>query len=445
MSVVELPALYVDNVALVEGGPQLVLLNRQPCPGETGVPIDATLALELLDTGVDGVDAFATRVWVDGALAFDGSAPNPVTPGFSGGFSGVTQSADTLRITLRPVVPLESLRAVTVRVVSRTVGGVATLDEVYSFEVEDRTAPRVVGAQAVAPRMVRVGFDEPVAWPDGATVSLTPMGAPAVPVAVVGGSVDSTVVMLQLDTEMTPDVEYVAIAQGVTDLSGNPVLPPYNQATFTGFRPAQPPGRRFQLWEMLPKHNRRDDETGDLRRFIACLQEVVDLLLAGADAWPDIFDLERAPEGFLEAILQDLGNPFPFELDTLGKRRLASVLVEMYRQKGTAKGIRNAIRFFLGIDVSAISAFAGDALVLGESELGVDWTLGPSARFARYAFDIEVGRALTEKERRQLRAIVDYLKPAHTRFIDLLEPQAPVVSEYWELGIGELGDATRLN
>ena len=123
MSVVELPALYVDNVALVEGGLRLVLLNRQPCPGEAGVPIDATLALELLDTGFDGVDAYATRVWVDGALAFDGSAPNPVTPGFSGGFSGVTQSADTLRITLRPVVPLESLRAVTVRVVSRTVDG----------------------------------------------------------------------------------------------------------------------------------------------------------------------------------------------------------------------------------------------------------------------------------------------------------------------------------
>ena len=29
MSVVELPALYVDNVALVEGGPQLVLLKSE--------------------------------------------------------------------------------------------------------------------------------------------------------------------------------------------------------------------------------------------------------------------------------------------------------------------------------------------------------------------------------------------------------------------------------
>jgi phage tail-like protein len=52
---------------------------------------------------------------------------------------------------------------------------------------------------------------------------------------------------------------------------------------------------------------------------------VTDPLLADVDRWPDIFDFERAPEGFLDLILRDLGNPFPFELDTMGKRRLASV------------------------------------------------------------------------------------------------------------------------
>ncbi len=92
-----------------------------------------------------------------------------------------------------------------------------------------------------------------------------------------------------------------------------------------------------------------------------------------------------ASEDFLDLILQDLGNPFPFDLYVLGKRRLASVLVEMYRQKGTEAGIENAIRFFLGIDVTAITPFTGTTLVLGESELGVDWELGPSDRFARYA------------------------------------------------------------
>ncbi|SDY34243.1 phage tail protein, partial [Myxococcus xanthus] len=215
--------------------------------------------------------------------------------------------------------------------------------------------------------------------------------------------------------------------------------------TFAGFRPARPPSRSFQLWDMLPGHNRRDDVTGDLRRFIACLQEVTDLLLADLDAIPDIFDLERAPESFLDAILQDLGNPFAFELDVLARRRLASVLVDMYRQKGTALGLRNAIRFFLGIEVRTISPFASDTLVLGESELGVDWVLGPSERFARYAFNVEVERLLTPAEHQRLRTLVEYLKPAHTHFVDLVEPLPPILPEHWELGLSELGETTTLH
>jgi len=39
---------------------------------------------------------------------------------------------------------------------------------------------------------------------------------------------------------------------------------------------------------------------------------------------------------------------------------------------------RPAIRFFLGIDVEAIAPFTGTTLILGESELGVDWELGIS-------------------------------------------------------------------
>ena len=142
--------------------------------------------------------------------------------------------------------------------------------------------------------------------------------------------------------------------------------------------------------------------------------------------------------------LRDLGNPFPFELDVMGKRRLASVLVEMYRQKGTAKGIQNAVRFFLGIEVS-LTPFNADTLTLGESELGVDRVLGPSSRFARYAFNVEVGQVLTATERRHLRALVTYLKPAHTHFVDLLAPLPPAVLEHWELGLSELGETTDLH
>jgi len=445
MATLELPGLYVDNVAAVVAVERPMLINRDPGPGEVGVPLGSTVALEIVDPGPDGIDRAATRVWLDGLLAFDGGALPEHQAGFDGPRAAVVETADTLRVVLDPLVPFASEATVTVHVLSQTSGGAHALDETYAFTAEDRTAPKVVSAQATGPRTVRVGMSEPIVVTDPQGFAFTALASPAVPLQPVSAAADGDVVTVHLEDEMTPDVLYEVVVAGVADVRGNAVAAPDDRVAFLGFRPARPEARRFDLWSMLPRFNRRADVTGDLRRFIACLQEVADLLLAESDRYPEIFDLDRAPETFLDLILRDLGNPFPFDLDALGKRRLASVLVEMYRQKGTATGISNAIRFFLGIDITAITPFAGTTLVLGESELGVDWELGPSDRFARYAFNVEVDVPLTDIERRQIRAIVDYLKPAHTHFVDLVEPGGPPVFDHWELGISELGATTDLH
>ena len=117
------------------------------------------------------------------------------------------------------------------------------------------------------------------------------------------------------------------------------ILAPENAAEFTGFLPVRPVGRRFDLYQLLPTLNRREDETGDLRRFLACLQEVTDLVVHDVDRFTDVFDPDLAPEAFIDAMLLDLGNPFPFDLSPVDKRRLLNVLVAIYREKGTAVGI----------------------------------------------------------------------------------------------------------
>jgi hypothetical protein len=103
------------------------------------------------------------------------------------------------------------------------------------------------------------------------------------------------------------------------------------------------------------------------------------------------------------------------------------------------------VRFFLGVDITRVLAFAGTALTLGESELGEDWELGPSERFARYAFHVEVASRLTPLERRQVRALVEHLKPAHTHLIDLLEPGPTPAIDDWELGQSALDETTVLH
>src|SRR5690606_31178657 len=114
MSTLELPALYVDSVALIATTPRLVVANREPSPGETGVPVEATLALELIDTGPDGVNRASVHVWVDGVLAFDGGALPEIAGAFAGPLAGAMQTADTLRVVLHPVVPIASLATMSV-------------------------------------------------------------------------------------------------------------------------------------------------------------------------------------------------------------------------------------------------------------------------------------------------------------------------------------------
>jgi hypothetical protein len=163
-------------------------------------------------------------------------------PGFDGLRADVVESADTLRIVLDPTTPFASLATVEVRVVSATVGGEHALDETYTFRAEDRTAPKVLAAQATAPRVVHIGFDEPVLVVDPAGFVFGAVGLPAGNVEPVDAEADGSVVVITLDTEMTPDVAYEAVVTGVTDPHNNPVASPDDRTTFSGFRPPRSGG-----------------------------------------------------------------------------------------------------------------------------------------------------------------------------------------------------------
>lgn len=192
--------------------------------------------------------------------------------------------------------------------------------------------------------------------------------------------------------------------------------------TFIGFQPPIPARRKFDLYRMFAQWNRDTDASLDLLRFSNILNEVAAWLLADIDSWVDIFDIDRASEDFIDAILADLGNPFAFDLTLIQKRKLAKVLVRIYKLKGTEPGVVTTLRFFLGVESDLIEFNDEDTWVLGDDELGVETFLGTDDQASIYSFDVEVDRVLTEEERRLLREIVDYMKPGHTHHIRTIEP-----------------------
>jgi phage tail-like protein len=332
-----------------------------------------------------------------------------------------------------------------------------TIPELAGSGPQDAPALSLVGAQARELARVRVSFDADVTQDDPSALgdALNPAGytlarltAPAVDATVIGVEpVASSAVDLVTSVQLTPGASYRVDVAGVAGVV-NPLAAsspaPSSSATFTGFVPPQPANRRFDLFRFLPELNRREDTTGDLRRFVACLQEVTDLLVYDVDRFTDILDVDLAPEPTLDLMMGELANPFAFDFSEADKRRLVNNLVGFYRQKGTAVGITNAIRFLLGLEVQ-LTSYADEALMLGESALGDDWVLGPSTMEGALAFEIVAPRVLDAEERRRLLQIVDLLRPAQTHFARLVEPVPPEQIDHLELDLSELGDTWTLH
>lgn len=438
-----IPAVYIDAV-VDEVATAPFVANRFPASGATGIASATRIRFDIIAPDVGDIDLTATRVVVAGIVAYDG-AVGGWQLGWSGSISQPSGFAFTQRFDIIPPASFESLEVVTVSVTSRETATLIEVASAWSFTIADTTAPRMVAATSLDTSTVRVVFDEPVVIGAGVSWALTRQTAPSVEASIVSATmVDENTYDLRTSIALTRGATYLVEATGVEDAFGNVSISPYNRAPFVAFEPEADARRRFDLWWMVPRLNRDEDTTRDLYKFLAILQEVVDTLLADVDRWPEILDVDTAADAYLDQMLIGLGNPFAFDLSTIDKRRLIRVLVTMYRQKGTKVGIINAIRFFVGVEVT-ITALNDEGWILGEDELGIDTYLAPSSSFALYAFEVNSPVTLTDEQRSQIDSIVDYLKPAHTHHVRTNEPTPPVVIDHVELGLSELGDEFTLH
>lgn len=427
-----LPRLVIDRARALHAGAAVIVANRDPAPGEIGAPRGVTVTLEILDLAAEpeGIDPDSVEVSIGGAVAW-------ATRAAGAGFSGSEEVLDDrLRLELTRAAAFASGTTITVTADAETAGG-DPLSAEWSFSVEDYTAPALVAAADEGRRKVRLSFSEPVSLAS-ASFELQAQEAPAVAVAVLTAQADGSAVVLTLDREPSPGALYRATAEGVTDDAGNEISAGA-EAFFRGHVHPGPPGRSFDLWSMIPAYNRRAD-VGDLRLLIRAWQELVDLTLAEVDRFGEIFDLDRAPEAFLDLKLAALGNPFDAsELSLQEKRRLAGVLVEMYRRKGTAGGIVDAVKLFLGIQIT-IRPLGRTGMRLGTARLNDDWILGSSDPRVLYSFAVVSPVVLSAKDRERLIALVEFMRPAREHLAAVIEPPPPAERDLWLLGRSRLND-----
>lgn len=449
---VELPGIGVD--ALVEVDAPILLYNRDPAPDDTDVPLEAPIVFRI-EASAGTVDLNRTLILVNGEVAYLNGSIGSLW--FNNSTIAVWSFGNGYRFSMRRDTNFDSESVVTVEVFSTLVGEAPNLlHETWSFKTVDVIAPSIVEAFATTQTDLRLTFDDEMVAEDAVTGFVVPSnyvielvsGAPAVtPHVVSGTTMSGTTVVLHLDKPMTRNAVYRITATNVSDTNGNSIIAPGNAALFVGYTCPAPAERDFQYLDMLPKIAvALDDEDarGDLRKLSSVLQEAIDLLLCEIDRWPNILDPDTAPEVWLDSILADLGNPFTFELSVIEKRRLAQILVDIYRSKGTGPGIVNAIRLFLGIEVT-LNVPGWAPLGLGDAVIGDSFILGSSDPEVLLTFQIRVNQVLTAEEQQRLLAIVDYMSDAREFFVLIQPGDLPPEPDHWSLGFSNLSFTTILH
>ncbi len=299
-----------------------------------------------------------------------------------------------------------------------------------------RTAPRQWTSDGE--RTLEFGFDEAAQVLDPAGCQIAPREFPAM----VAAEADGARVRLTQGTGLTPDVRRLrGRGRGRRRPLRQPILAPFDRETVHGFRPACPEARRFDLRGMNCPSTIAA-RTGPAT-FIACLAGG-HRPAAHRDRFPRCSTSSRRWRASSTSSSPTSANPFPFDFDEFGKRRVASVLVECTADGDRARHHQRGPLFPRRRDRGRHRLRRrGPRARRGRSSASTG--ARPSSRFACCPFDVLIGGPFTDARSKQLRANVEYLKPAHIHFVTLVEPSPPAFVDHWELGVTEVGVTTDLH
>lgn len=375
------------------------VINRNPEPNEVQVPhlirgAPTPIKFQLILPS-DYVYVERIRVYVDGLSVLNQGV---FEHGYLGSVVRFGDTTTTVGVSFARDIPFESAQRIEVRV-EYTPEGWSDWSETWAFTWLDETQPTLGDAIAEDIAQVRAVFSEPMSDDvlEPARFALTRVSKYAFePEVVAVERAGASAVQLRTNGPLTFGATYKLTASGVTDVNENQLDPAGAECTFVAYSPPVPEGRRFLLWDFVPQlHKRADRETGELEALVRILQEPTDVLLYEIDRMATLADPDQAPEDFVDAMLVDMGCPLDMGGADLGdKRKVLSLLLGIYQQKGTTEGLIKAARALLGLEVRVHPLNEG-GWMLGVHKLGnydTTW-LGPETSFQRFAFEVEVAAA----------------------------------------------------
>jgi phage tail-like protein len=408
-----LATLSIDSAsAVVYSDGRYVLLQRDPQPDETGLPVDTGINLTLVDLDADPA---GSKVDVPDFVVLAAGEPvvgyisgteswGPLWTGYVTPYSSASPFVFWTIAAVQVGGPLfVSEQVVEVEFALSAAGTYGfkwwthdpdgmppdspiSWSTIYSFTIVDLTPPRLLSVVGKDTHVARATFDDAMTLsgagsvldPDHWTISrenVDPdVGASLTVVEVAEVDGDPMSFDLTFQWEQTPGCPYRAtVDASVTDDAGNAIDSAFDNAAWSGWEWPVPAGRAWSYWHnMTAAVDREQDSTQDFKRITNVIQEALDLLLREIDRWPDQFDPDLCSDADIDAMLFDLGNPFVWDslqLTTNQRRRLVRELVPIYQLKGTAPGIEGVVRELLGIEVRVVD-YISDTWCLGLSPLG---------------------------------------------------------------------------
>jgi phage tail-like protein len=177
--------------------------------------------------------------------------------------------------------------------------------------------------------------------------------------------------------------------------------------------------------QYLPAFYREDDFTG---RFLNIFEDILKPIVGTVDNLAFYFDPGTAPQSFLPWLASWVGLVMDERWPEARRRQLIKSVVELYRWRGTKRGLSEYLRIYTGV-VPQIT----EPVVRPEAKLDPGTRLGTEVHLGGgepFIFDITIAaQDLAEVDIDVVRAIIESQKPAHTTYTLKVLPQGPTEGE----------------